>query len=63
MVSDWRNFETWHEDGARTATQRANAIWKQLLADYQPPPIDPAIDEALNAYMTKRKESFPDSNV
>ncbi len=28
LLSDWRNFETWQEDGARTATERANAIWK-----------------------------------
>ena len=26
----------------RTPRQRANAIWKQLLADYQQPPLDPA---------------------
>ncbi len=38
LVSDWRNFETWHEDGARTATERANRIWKQLLAEYVEPP-------------------------
>jgi len=34
LVSDWRNFETWQADGERTATQRANAIWKQLLAEF-----------------------------
>ena len=32
MVSDWRNFETWQESGGLSATQRAHAIWKQLLA-------------------------------
>ena len=42
LLSDWRNFETWQADGERTATQRANAIWKQLLADAVPPPLDPA---------------------
>ncbi len=40
---------------ARTATQRANAIWKRLLADYEKPPIDQAIEEELQAYMAKRK--------
>ena len=39
ILSDWRNFETWSEDGARTATERANRVWKQLLAE-QPPPLD-----------------------
>lgn len=58
MASDWRNFETWEEDGAKTATERANGIWKQLLADYEKPPIDPAIEEELQAYMAKRKEEI-----
>ncbi len=56
IISDWRNFETWREAGALTAAQRANAIWKQLLADYHPPPLDPAIDEGLKAFVARRKE-------
>ncbi len=47
LVSDWRNFETWEETGSLTATQRANTIWKRLLADYEQPPIDPAADEVI----------------
>ncbi|MEM7172327.1 MAG: trimethylamine methyltransferase family protein [Pseudomonadota bacterium] len=58
LLSDWRNFESWHEDGAKSATQRANEIWKQLLKDYEQPPLDPAIDEALQAYVAKRKEEI-----
>ena len=42
LVSDWRNFETWQADGARTATERANTIWKRLLAEAVPPALDPA---------------------
>jgi trimethylamine--corrinoid protein Co-methyltransferase len=58
MLSDWRNFETWHEDGARTATERANRIWKQLLAQYQPPPLDPGAAEALDAFVDRRKREI-----
>lgn len=58
MVSDWRNFENWHEDGARTATQRANAVWKQMLDSYQEPPMDEAADDALKAFMARRKEEL-----
>jgi trimethylamine---corrinoid protein Co-methyltransferase len=43
---------------ARTATERACALWQRLLADYEPPPIDPAIDEALQAFMARRKEEL-----
>ena len=55
MLSDWRNFETWQEAGAKTADVRANEIWKQLLSEYEKPPIDPAIEEELDAYLVKRK--------
>lgn len=58
LVSDWRNFETWQESGGLSATQRANTLWKQLLEDYEQPPLDPAIDEALGAYVARRKEEI-----
>ena len=56
MLSDWRNFERWQEAGGLTATQRANSVWKQLLQEYEQPPLDPAIDEALVDYIARRKE-------
>jgi trimethylamine--corrinoid protein Co-methyltransferase len=55
IVSDWQNFESWEDGGALTVTQRANAVWKQLLAEYEPPPLDPGIREALEEYVTRRK--------
>jgi trimethylamine--corrinoid protein Co-methyltransferase len=54
LLSDWRNFETWSEDGSVDATHRANRIWKQILADYEPPPLDPAVDEELQAFVDRR---------
>ena len=45
------------------AAQRANKIWKQMLEDYVAPEIDPAVDEALQDFITRRKSAFPDSNV
>jgi trimethylamine--corrinoid protein Co-methyltransferase len=56
ILSDWRNFETWREAGAFDTAKRANVIWRQALADFQPPPLDPAIDEALKEFVAKRKE-------
>ena len=58
ILSDWRNFESWRDDGSRTALQRANSIWKMLLREYEKPPIDPAVEEELQAYITKRKEEI-----
>ncbi len=53
IVFDWRNFETGREAGA---VDVAHAIWKQILAEFQPLPLEPAIDEALKEFMAKRKE-------
>ncbi len=55
ILSDWRNYESWREAGAETATQRANTTWKRILAEYEAPAIDPGVDEALKDYMTRRK--------
>ena len=58
LVSDWRNFETWSESGSDDATTRANRIWQQLRDEYVQPSLDPAIDEALVDYVTRRKEAL-----
>jgi trimethylamine--corrinoid protein Co-methyltransferase len=58
MLSDWRTFEAWHEDGARTATERAHRIWTQLLAEYEPPPLAPGVGEALDAFVARRKREI-----
>ncbi|MDQ6795518.1 MAG: trimethylamine methyltransferase family protein [Chloroflexota bacterium] len=62
-IADNNSFEQWQEDGALDAAQRANKIWKRMLAEYEAPPIDPGIDEALQDFITRRKASFPDSDV
>lgn len=58
MLSDWRNFETWSETGAKTGTERAHIIWKELLRNYEAPPLEPDRLEALEAYVAKRKEQI-----
>ena len=58
---DNKPFETWSEEGGRGTAQLANARWKRMLADYEQPPLDPAIAEALEAYVAERKASMPDA--
>jgi trimethylamine--corrinoid protein Co-methyltransferase len=57
MLSDRQNFENWSESGKVDTTQRANTLWKQVLNEYQQPPLDPAIDEALVDYVKQRKRT------
>ena len=49
-------FRKLEEAGCPDAAQRANKIWKQLLADYEEPPLDPAVREELEAFVARRKE-------
>ena len=62
-IADNNSFEQWQEDGSLDAAQRANKIWKRMLHEYEAPPIDEGIDEALREFIAKRKASMPDSEV
>src|SRR5215510_5669326 len=62
-TADNNSFEQWQEDGSLDAAQRANRIWKRMLAEYEAPPIDPGVDEALLEFIDRRKASMPDSEV
>jgi trimethylamine--corrinoid protein Co-methyltransferase len=58
LISNWQNYENWELAGATTATQHATAIWQKALELYEQPPLDPAIVEALDAFVAKRKEEL-----
>jgi trimethylamine--corrinoid protein Co-methyltransferase len=62
-IADNNSFEQWESEGAQDAAQRANKIYKRMLQDFEAPALDPAIDEALNEFMAKKKAAAPDSNV
>lgn len=52
---DYNSFEQWQEEGGQSAAQRANTAYKKLLNAYQPPDLDPDVDEALQAFIARRK--------
>ena len=56
LVSDWSNFGSWEENGSKTATQRANGIWKKILGEFEPPPMDAAIYDELQEFVTRRTD-------
>ncbi len=60
-ISDNNSFEQWQAEGSLDTAQRANVLWKKMLADYEAPPLDPAIDAALLEFIAKKKASMPDA--
>ena len=45
---------SWRDAGSETASQRANKIWKQLLADYKEPKLASEVEEELSSFVDKR---------
>lgn len=58
FLSDWQNQENWQLAGAKDATMRATDVWQKVLKEFEPPPIDSAVNEALTAYVAKGKEKL-----
>ena len=56
FMSDLRNFETWEEHGSVASPERANKLWKQILHEFEAPPMDVGIREELEAFVALRKE-------
>ncbi|HLW92003.1 MAG TPA: trimethylamine methyltransferase family protein, partial [Roseiarcus sp.] len=59
-VADNHSFEQWRDDGGKDAATRAAERCRKLLAEYEPPPLDAAIAEELDAFVLSRKAERPD---
>jgi trimethylamine--corrinoid protein Co-methyltransferase len=62
-IADNNSFEQWQAEGEQDAAQRANRLYKKMLAEYHAPEIDPGIAEALNDFVARKKAAVPDSNI
>jgi trimethylamine--corrinoid protein Co-methyltransferase len=60
-AADNNSFEQWQAEGSLDTAQRAGEQVKKALAQYEAPALDPAIDEALQAFIEDRKTSVPDA--
>jgi len=60
VLADTDSYEQWTEKGGLDLQQRANRVWKQMLAEYESPPMDPGVDAALVEFMEQRKRELPD---
>ena len=61
-MADNNTFEQWSSEGEVASAERARKRAADLLAAYEAPAIDPAIDDALRAYIAKRMEELPDTD-
>lgn len=60
-IADNEPFEKWQAAGSRDAALRANQRWKKMLAEYQAPPLDEAVDEALLDFIDRKKAGMADA--
>ncbi|MET0599819.1 MAG: trimethylamine methyltransferase family protein [Mesorhizobium sp.] len=56
---DNNSVEQWVADGSKDVKTRALEQARRLLEDYEMPYLDPAKDEALRDYMTRRSREIP----
>lgn len=56
FISDWSNFENWEDRGSIQTPERANAMWKKILEEFEAPPMEESIREELAAFVAKRTE-------
>jgi trimethylamine---corrinoid protein Co-methyltransferase len=60
-LSDNEPFEKWEAAGRSDAATRANAAWKKSLAEYQAPPLDAGIADALADFVARKKHGLEDA--
>lgn len=56
---DYNSAEKWQENGSQDSYRRAHKKVKDLLAAYEPPLLEPAVEERLRDYMALRKKAIP----
>ena len=55
FVSDWRNFEAWNASGGVRTPERANKLFKQIIEEFEAPPLEESRREALADFVERRK--------
>ncbi|HET7430548.1 MAG TPA: trimethylamine methyltransferase family protein [Nocardioides sp.] len=60
LLSSSENFERWSRNGGHDTAERAGSTYRQVLGDYEQPPLDDAIREELAAYVSRRRTELGD---
>ena len=54
FLSDWKNFEGWAIEGGVWTAERAHRIFREIVGAFEPPAMDPATREELEAFVARR---------
>jgi len=57
-LADRQGYDSWAAGGKQDAAQRANRVWKEMLAAYEPPVLDSTLEEALSDYLARRESEL-----
>jgi len=60
-IADNNSFEQWQAEGEKRAEERANVLARKWLETYEPPDLDPGIQDGLRDFISTKKESMPDA--
>lgn len=60
FVNSSENYDRWMRGGGKDAAARAADVARKKLAEYEQPPLDEAIREELEAYVTRRRTELGD---
>jgi trimethylamine--corrinoid protein Co-methyltransferase len=60
FVSSSENHDRWMRGGGKDAAARAGEYARKKLEEYEPPPLDEAIREELQEYVTRRRRELGD---
>lgn len=60
-LADTNSFEQWTLEGSNDTQQRANALWKSMLEEYEAPALAPHVDRELRAFIDDKKSSMDDA--
>lgn len=55
FISDWTNYEAWDLNGGTWTAKRAHKMYKDIINEFEAPPIDDGIKEELKEFVAKRK--------
>lgn len=55
FLSDWKNYEGWEAAGAIWTPERAHRMYKDIVNNFEAPPMDAAIRDELADFVARRK--------